>query len=721
MTETHNSKLTTSRTARVRLALALAALLILAVPKTCSAQICGSLIPGTYLDLCNTLTSDLAKFNTTLNGLWNGSKAPVLYAGQLSNADSNTGSQLVNATYLTAVQNELQVLKATGVQAVIVEVSFPMLYEPFFSSDTQYQQYVSFYSQVAAAVRAMGLKLIVEDQCLAVGLAQAGWASQLSLFYPTLNWTQYQAARAQTAQVIAQTMQPDYMLVLEEPDTEAMMSGQANVNTVSGAVSMLNQIIPSVRQAGVPNLMVGAGVGTWLPGFQGFIEGFTGQQCSSSQPCVTTPLDFIDMHIFPINNFGPPPANDFLANSLTIVSLAQAAGKPVTMAQCWDWKDRNSEYNVLTPDQIMARNPYNFWAPVDAYFVQTMQNLANYAQMLFMSPFDTDEFSSYVTYTPSLDTLTPAQLYAMEESQAAAAVQQAVYTNPAMGFYRSIVSPPNTTPPSTPTNLTAVSGSSTGAYVQWSPSTDNIGVAGYHMWRNGVQLPNTIYTGFQDSGLTPNTKYTYSVMAFDLGENRSAAASVTVTTLNTSAPNPPSNVAGVSVSGVQVNLTWTAPSGGVPITSYQLFRGSSPTTLVQYMQLSSTATSYVNYYLTPSTAYCYGMESVATGLVSQMSNVTCVTTLAAPSQPQNVVATATSLTQVKLTWSPSTGGLPIAAYHVYRGTSPTSVTQQVGVVITPTYNDKTVSALTTYYYAVQASDTAGILSPMSAVASVTTP
>jgi len=564
------------------------------------------------------------------------------------------------------------------------------------------------------------MKLIVEDQCLAVGLAQAGWSSQLIVFYATLNWAQYQAAKAQTAQVIAQTMQPDYMIVLEEPDTEAAMSGQANVNTVSGAVSLLNQLIPGVRQAGVPNLKVGAGVGTWQPGSQGFIDGFTGQQCSPSQPCVTTPLDFIDMHVYPINDFGLPPANNFLANALTIVNTAQSAGKPVSMAQCWDWKVRNSESGVLTPDEIMARNPYSFWAPVDAYFIQTMENLANYAQMLFMAPFDTDEFAAYLTFTTSLETMPPGQIYALEGAQSAAALREAAFTSTALSYYSSIVYPPDTTPPSIPSHLTGVSASPTGASVQWTASTDNVGVAGYHLWRNGVQLPDTAWTFFQDSGLTQNTKYTYQVAAFDLGGNVSPAASVTVTTQNATTPNPPTSVAGVAVSGQLIDLTWTPPSGSAPLTSYRFFRGSSPTTLVQIGQLYGTATAFNNYHLTPSTTYCYALEAVAKGLVSPMSNITCVKTLAAPSQPTNLATMATA-SVVKLTWSPSTGGLPISAYRVYRGTSPSSVNQQVGLVDTTTFYDTTVLPRMTYYYSVQASDTGGDVSPMSAIVSVATP
>jgi hypothetical protein len=48
---------------------------------------------------------------------------------------------------------------------------------------------------------------------------------------PRSTWTEYQQARAQTAVTIAQTMQPDYLVVSGRAHTEADNSGQANANT----------------------------------------------------------------------------------------------------------------------------------------------------------------------------------------------------------------------------------------------------------------------------------------------------------------------------------------------------------------------------------------------------------------------------------------------------------------------------------------------------------
>jgi cellulose 1,4-beta-cellobiosidase len=89
----------------------------------------------------------------------------------------------------------------------------------------------------------------------------------------------------------------------------------------------------------------------------------------------------------------------------------------------------------------------------------------------------------------------------------------------------------DTTPPSTPTNVTASGVTSTGASLSWSPSTDNVGVAGYHVYRGGTLVGSTASTSFSDSGLTPSTHYSYTVVAYDAAGNVSpASAAVSVTT-----------------------------------------------------------------------------------------------------------------------------------------------------------------------------------------------
>jgi hypothetical protein len=74
--------------------------------------------------------------------------------------------------------------------------------------------------------------------------------------------------------------------------------------------------------------------------------------------------------------------------------------------------------------------------------------------------------------------------------------------------------------------------------LNWSASTDNVGVAGYKVYRNNAEIATvTSGTTYLDSAnLQPNTTYTYTVAAYDAAGNvspRSSAATVT-----TAGPDP---------------------------------------------------------------------------------------------------------------------------------------------------------------------------------------
>lgn len=78
------------------------------------------------------------------------------------------------------------------------------------------------------------------------------------------------------------------------------------------------------------------------------------------------------------------------------------------------------------------------------------------------------------------------------------------------------------TPPTTPLNLTAVAASSSQINLSWSPSTDNVGVTGYKIYRAGTQIATTGNTTYSNTGLTAATLYTYKVSAYDAEGSESA-------------------------------------------------------------------------------------------------------------------------------------------------------------------------------------------------------
>jgi len=66
----------------------------------------------------------------------------------------------------------------------------------------------------------------------------------------------------------------------------------------------------------------------------------------------------------------------------------------------------------------------------------------------------------------------------------------------------------DTIPPTTPASLTAKGTSSSQIILSWNASTDNVGVIGYRVYRDGTQIATTTNTSYQDTGLSLSTTYT---------------------------------------------------------------------------------------------------------------------------------------------------------------------------------------------------------------------
>ena len=82
---------------------------------------------------------------------------------------------------------------------------------------------------------------------------------------------------------------------------------------------------------------------------------------------------------------------------------------------------------------------------------------------------------------------------------------------------------PDLTAPSFPTNLTAAAASNSQVNLSWTLSSDNVGVAGYRIFRDGVQVAlTTSVASYTDTGLVGLTSYSYTVSAYDFAGNASA-------------------------------------------------------------------------------------------------------------------------------------------------------------------------------------------------------
>src|SRR5215207_6390125 len=115
----------------------------------------------------------------------------------------------------------------------------------------------------------------------------------------------------------------------------------------------------------------------------------------------------------------------------------------------------------------------------------------------------------------------------------------------------SFITGAEVTPPSTPANVTASAASGTQINLNWSASSDNTGVRGYGIYRNGA-LVNTVaknVLSYSDTNLSPSTNYSYQVDAFDGSGNHSALSTASAATTQSTATYIFAPIADAYVSG----------------------------------------------------------------------------------------------------------------------------------------------------------------------------
>ncbi|MBL0740468.1 fibronectin type III domain-containing protein [Chryseolinea lacunae] len=275
----------------------------------------------------------------------------------------------------------------------------------------------------------------------------------------------------------------------------------------------------------------------------------------------------------------------------------------------------------------------------------------------------------------------------------------------------------DTQAPTVPGSLSAPSKTAASVNLSWTASTDNIGVAGYEVYRNGTLYSTVTTTTASVTGLTASTAYTFKVRAKDAANNFSAFTSdLSVTTnaaTDTQAPTVPSGLASSGVTAGAVTLSWGASTDNVGVAGYEVYRNG--TLLTTVTTLTTTVTG-----LTASTAYVFKVRAkdAANNYSAFTSDLNVTTTAAtdtqAPTVPGSLASSNLSATAVTLSWTASIDNVGVTGYEVHKdGTLNTTVT-------TTTATITGLSPSTTYVFRVRAKDAASNFSGYSTQISVTT-
>ncbi len=164
--------------------------------------------------------------------------------------------------------------------------------------------------------------------------------------------------------------------------------------------------------------------------------------------------------------------------------------------------------------------------------------------------------------------------------------------------------PPDTTPPSIPTNPNATSVSSSQINFSWTASTDagGSGLAGYRVERcpgagctSFAQIATASANSYGDTGLTAGASYSYRVRAVDgagnLSTNYSNVASATTQVPDMTQPSDPTGLTATAAGASQINVAWTASTdaAGSGLAGYRVERcpGAGCTSFAQIATASA--------------------------------------------------------------------------------------------------------------------------------------
>ena len=272
----------------------------------------------------------------------------------------------------------------------------------------------------------------------------------------------------------------------------------------------------------------------------------------------------------------------------------------------------------------------------------------------------------------------------------------------------------DTTPPTTPTGLAAADATRTSVSIDWAPSTDNVGVAGYSVYADGSGPSTTTQTSKTVDGLTCGRTHTFEIDAFDAAGNHSSRARLTASTSacpDTQPPAAPTNLTASSRTATSIALSWTASSDNIGVAGYGLYRGGSLVgTANETTGIFSGLTCNTNHTLAVDAHDAAGNRSAKTTVM--VATTACPDTTP-PSTPAGLATSNVTQTGVTLNWTASSDNVGVAGYDLYANAS------QVGSATTTSYSFTSLGCGTSYTLGVVAYDAAGNRSNQASVAAST--
>lgn len=276
---------------------------------------------------------------------------------------------------------------------------------------------------------------------------------------------------------------------------------------------------------------------------------------------------------------------------------------------------------------------------------------------------------------------------------------------------------PDTQPPSSPSGLGAMNTTDTSVYIYWNASTDNLAVTGYILYMGSDSIASTNYLGYNVKGLSPSTRYWFSVKAID-GAGNISLSSITINikthiASDNEMPSAPANLVAFDTGSTSVHLSWTASTDNNKVTGYRIYVDDS-------IYATTPNPDYILTGLLPESIYSIYVRAYdAVANLSMSSDIIEITTLhqadeTPPSVPSGLTVYNLSTEQICFRWDPSTDNEELLGYQIFVNgelITLTTLTEFSLVDLIPE---------TVYTFYIRAIDTAGNISGPSIRVSVST-
>src|SRR5262249_22255737 len=147
-----------------------------------------------------------------------------------------------------------------------------------------------------------------------------------------------------------------------------------------------------------------------------------------------------------------------------------------------------------------------------------LKDLAQYQKMDFIGAYGGAYMHGYIDWDSTTSAMTPTEIYAAGALAQSANIKIGAFTPTGLYYLQTIVHPPDRAPPVVgPPNVQFTGADS--VYLNWASAKDDVGTAGYYVFRNGIELTRTSLSEATDTNLAEGRTYSYTIRAFDASGN----------------------------------------------------------------------------------------------------------------------------------------------------------------------------------------------------------